>query len=73
MKSATRTLYSSDPAQEVLVALRDLLSHNPYAAYFGAETLSDLLYEGRYLSFSAAVHEVECVLQALQIEGEVLS
>ncbi len=73
MKSATRALYSSDPTQEVIMALRDLLSHNPCAAYFGAEILSESLYEEHYLSSSAAVHEVEYALEALRIEEEIVS
>ena len=63
--------YSNVRTQEPLIALRGLLSRNPCAAQVGPETLLDLLYEEGYLSRNIAVHELECALEALRIEGEV--
>jgi hypothetical protein len=65
--------YINERTQEDLVALRVLLSRNPCAARFGAEILSELLYAERYLLHRMDVCEVECLLEALRVEGEVLA
>ncbi len=67
------SVYKNDPTSEVLLAVRELLSRNPCATHFGAETISKLLCEERYLSYRVAAHEVEAVLGALTIDGEVLA
>jgi hypothetical protein len=64
--------YHEGRTQEALVALRGLLSQNPCAFRFGAETLSKLLYEERFLHHRVGTSEVECLLEALRVEGEVL-
>lgn len=65
-------LYPTGRTQEVLVALRGLLSRNPSAAHFGAESLSELLYQERFLSYRADPAELEPAIEALRVEGEVL-
>ena len=72
MVAAPKTLYPAARTQEVLLALRELLSRNRCAAHFDSETLSELLHEERCLSYRPAIHELECALEALRIEGEVL-
>ncbi len=64
--------YSNGRTQQILIALREFLSRNPCASWFGAETLSELLYAERYLPHYVDVSEVECLLDALRVEGEVL-
>lgn len=73
MRSAPEQIILNNPTPAVLLAVREFLSRNPCAARFGAETISRLLYEDRYLSYCAAVHEVEYALEALFVEGEVLA
>lgn len=73
MTSAPRPLYPDDRMQEVLIALRGLLSRNPCAAEFGSETLSRLLCEEHLLAHRAPSHEIECAMEALCVEGEVLA
>jgi len=63
---------SSNESQTVLDALRSLVSEYPQAATVGPETLSELLYERRFLSRQPEVFGVEAALEALRIEGEVL-
>ena len=65
--------YNNSRPQELSIALRELLCHDPCAARFGAETLSQLLYEERYLPLRVDTSEVECLLEALRVEGEVLA
>ena len=69
---APRDGFYSNGRTEGLIALRELFSRNPRAAQVGPETLSDLVYEEGYLSRKIAVHELECALEALIVEGEVL-
>jgi hypothetical protein len=69
---APKSVYTRDPTQEVLVAVRELLGRNSRAAYFGVETISKLLYEKRYLPYRTAPHEVECTIEVLRIDGEVI-
>ncbi len=64
--------YTSDRTQGALLALRELFSRNPCAARFGADTLSELLYKDRYLRRRVDASEVECVLEVLRVEGQVL-
>jgi hypothetical protein len=66
-------VYPEGRAQEVLIALRGLLSRHPCAARFCTEQLSELLYEERYLTYRVAEYEVECALEALSFESEVLA
>jgi hypothetical protein len=73
MRSAPQQIIQNDPAPDVLTTVRELLSRNPCATHFGAETISKLLYEERYLSYRVALHEVEGVLEALRIDGEVMA
>jgi hypothetical protein len=61
-----------DSTQDLLIAVRSLVSAHPCAASLGAETLSELLYVERWLPYLADVHEVESILAALRIDGEVL-
>jgi hypothetical protein len=63
---------NSNEPQTVLDALRSMLSEYPQVATVGPETLSELLYERRFLSHQPEVFEVEAALEALRIEGEVL-
>jgi hypothetical protein len=64
--------YSNSGSQELLIALRGLLSRNPSAAQFSAETLAGLLYAEGYFPRRLNVQEVECALDVLRVEGEVL-
>ena len=73
MRSAPQQIIQNDPTSEVLLAVRELLGRNPCAAHFGAEAISIRLYEDRHLPHRVAVHEVEHVLEVLQVEGEVLA
>ena len=72
MIAPQNAFYTRDRAQEALIALRGLLSRNPCAAQFDAETLAKLMYAEGYLSRRIEVHEVEGVLEALIVEGEIL-
>ncbi len=69
-KFAPPQLYTTD---EVLPALRDLLSHHPAAASSSPEKLARRLYVLRYLPFRPEVCEVAAALEALCIEGEILA
>ena len=64
--------YTSERIQAALIALRGLLSRNPCAAQFGAETLAGLLYAEGYFSHRLNVQEVEWALEVLRVEGEVI-
>ncbi len=66
-------LYPDGRTQEVLIALRALLSGNQCAVGFGPESLSDLLYQERLLPYRADASEIEFALEALRAEDEVLS
>ena len=66
-------LYAAARTQEVLIALRELLSRNQCAAYFDLETLSELLHEERLLFYRPGLSEVEAAREALLVEGEVLA
>ena len=60
------------PANDVLPALRELLSQHPEADTSGLETLSRLLYVLRFLPYQPEIHEVEAALEALRLaSGEV--
>ena len=63
----------NDQTVETLAAMRELFSRNPCAARFGVETISKVLCEERYLSYPVAAHEVECMLEVLRIDGEVIA
>jgi hypothetical protein len=65
-------IVQDDSTQELMLAMRALLSRNPCAASFGAETLVELLYLEHWLPCRVGTPEVECSLEALRIEGEVL-
>ena len=64
--------YPTDDAADVLVSLRDLLSHDPNAAHHGPEALSSLLLDQRFLPYEPSANEVEAALEALMFEGRVL-
>ena len=66
-------LYPVGRTQEVLIALRELLSRNQCAAHFDLETLSELLYEERLLSCRPEPSEVQAAREALLVEDEVLA
>ncbi len=71
---APRTrFYSNDRTQLTLVALRELLARNPCSVRFGAETLAELLYAEGYLPHRVETSEIECLIEALRVEGEVLA
>lgn len=57
----------------VLPAVRELISNSPEAACCGAETVAELLYTGRFLPYRPAIFAVEAALEALRVEGEILS
>lgn len=60
--------------QDVLTALRALFSRCPQTMSEGPETLTRLLWEGRYLSRWPADHEVVSALEVLRDEnGELLA
>lgn len=58
---------------EVLPALRELLRHHPVLEQSGTETLSRALFVLRFLSYRPGVLAVDAALEALVVEGEVLS
>ncbi len=58
---------------ELLPTVRALLSRHPEATVSGAEELAVLLRAERLVSRCAEVHEIEAVLEALVIEGEVVA
>lgn len=68
MKFAPQPVYNND---EVLPALREMISQHPTAMRNGPETLARLLYVLRYLSYRPSVYAVEEALEALQVEGEL--
>ena len=73
MTFAPQRSIQNDPTPEVLAAVRKLLGRNPCVTYFDEETISSLLYQERYLPYRVAAHEVECVLEVLPIDGEVIA
>lgn len=73
MIETLRREYHAD-ASPVLLALRELLSKYPPAADYSAEKLRELLWELRYLPQHPADHsEVEAALEALRVDGEVVT
>jgi hypothetical protein len=72
---APEPLYPSETAtnEEILPALRDLLSQCSAAAQEGPEALSEMLYTGGYLPFRPASADVEAAREALFVEGRVLA
>jgi hypothetical protein len=66
-------LYPTEPTarDDVLPALRDLLSQHPATMRSAADTLARLLWILRYLPYRPETFEVEAALEALRIEGEV--
>jgi hypothetical protein len=69
---ATTQVYTSDSI-EVFLALRELFSRNRIAESFNSETLAELHYRERYVPRRVEAHEVECALEALTLNGELLS
>ena len=57
---------------DMLPALRELFSQHPTTVIGGAEVLSDLLYELRYLPYRPEPFAVEMALEALLVDGEAL-
>jgi len=74
MFATLQELYPSEPTapEDVLPAVRELISEHAAAAYKSSETLARLLWVLRYLSYRPEVFEVEVALEALRVEGEVL-
>ena len=74
MTLAPRTLYLSKPTtrEDVLPALRELLSQHPAVTNKSPDTSARLLWVLRYLPYQPETFEVEATLAALRIEGEVL-
>ena len=70
---APETLYLSKPTtrDDVLPALRELLSQHPAVTYKSPGTLARLLRMLGYVSYQPETFEVEAALEALHIEGEV--
>ena len=66
-------VYASDQTEEVFLALRELLAKNRCAIDFSAETLAELIYAERYVSRRVEAHEVGCVLEALRLDGDLLT
>jgi hypothetical protein len=63
---------TSQERDNLLPALRELLSLRREAVDAQAEVLADLLYERSFFSHRPEVFDVEAALEALRIEGEVL-
>ncbi len=59
--------------RDVLPAVRELISNNPEAAHYGAETVAGLLHAKRFLPGPPAIFAVEAALEALAVEYEVLA
>ena len=57
--------------EDVLPALRLLLSQHPTTAYKSANTLARCLWTMRYLPYRPHTFEVEVALEALMIDAEV--
>jgi hypothetical protein len=73
MTAPPQTLYPASDSIEVFLALRELLAKNCCAIDFSAETLAELLYAQRYVSRRVEAHEVECALEALRLDGDLLT
>ena len=71
MSRATQ-VYTATDSIEVILALRELLAKNRCALEFGAETLAELLFAERLLSYRVDAHEVEAALEVLRAGDEVL-
>jgi hypothetical protein len=57
--------------EEVLPAVRGLISNSPEPAYCAAETIAELLYVGRFLSYRPTIFAVEAVPEALRLGSEI--
>ena len=70
---APRPLYLNEPTtrEDVLPALRELLSQHPAVTYKSPDTLARLLWMLRYLPYRPETFEVEAALEALRIEGVI--
>jgi hypothetical protein len=75
MTAPTPQVYTDSPTSEaeVLPVLRELFSQHPALTRSGAETLSRALFMLRFLPYRPDVSAVEAALEALEVEGEVLS
>jgi hypothetical protein len=62
---------SDDP--NILSALRELIAQHPALMHSGCETLSRQLFVMHYVNRRPEPFEVEAALEALLVEGEVLS
>jgi hypothetical protein len=58
---------------EVLPAVRELLTHQPSREYLDTHELADELQARGYMTYRPPEAAVEATLEALSIEGEVLS
>jgi hypothetical protein len=74
MFATLQELYLTEPTacEEVLPAVRELISWHPTAAYKSPNTLARLLWILRYLPYRPEIFKVETALEALRVEGEVL-
>ncbi len=72
MVATPNPLYPEGETQVVLIALRELFSRNRIAESFSKETLAELLFAERYISRRVGAFEVECALEALRLDGELL-
>ena len=70
MTPAQNSVYTTN---DVLPALRELLSQHTEAAKSGPETLGRLLYVLCFLPRRPEICEVGATLEALLVEGEVLA
>lgn len=70
MSRATTSIQDSRN-DEVLPAVRELLSHHPAAQSCGAEALARMLHVLRFLPYRPAPCEVGAALEALLVEGEL--
>jgi hypothetical protein len=73
MDTSPRPLYLNEPTacEDVLPALRELLSQHPAVTHKSPETLARLLRRLAYLPYQPETFEVEAALEALRVDGEV--
>jgi hypothetical protein len=73
MDTSPRPLYLSKPTacEDVLPALRELLSQHPAVTHKSPDTSARLLWFMRYLPHRPETFEVEAALEALRVEGEI--
>jgi hypothetical protein len=66
-------LYLSEPTprEDVLPALRELLSKYPGVTYNSPDTLAQLLRMLGYVPYQPETFEVEAALEALRVGGEI--